>query len=87
MAKKNGNGIDDERDARELELLKRLERVERHLIELAVDRQNASREFSEQKKDLEAARTTILNEIEELRLGIRKLPIPELVTDQAEEQA
>jgi hypothetical protein len=87
MAKKSGNGVDDEREAKEFELLKRLERVERHVIELAVDRQNAARDFSEQRKTLDGARTTILKEIEELRLGIRKLPMPELVTsnDQVEE--
>jgi hypothetical protein len=61
----------------EVRMLKRLETIDRELKALGEERKAAMDEFKETKDALEGQRDAVLVELDEHRLGVRKL-LPEV---------
>jgi hypothetical protein len=62
-------------DPQEVQLLLRLEHVDRQLKQVADEKAEAMAQFNEQRKGLEATRDTLLNDLDQYRLGNRGLPL------------
>jgi len=71
--KKEAQTVDTMAETMEMNILRRLEQVDRNLMKHEEERAEAMKEFSEERKALEKLRDGILRDLTDHRLGVRKL--------------